>query len=104
MQTFRRSIRGHGRIPMNMNLTGDDARLLDDFSVVVITACEIKEVGNNPNHRFLGDADIWVSNIAPHGPPFDPNNGVEWILHVDFFEDLNVLIDITVLDSPVRPF
>jgi hypothetical protein len=83
-----------------MNLNTQD---IDERSVVVITAVEITTVGNNPQHRFLGDADVWVSNIAPHGPPSDPNNGVEWILHVDFPEDLNVLIDITLLDSPVIP-
>ena len=78
----------------------NDSRI-DERSVVVITAAEFTTVGNNPQHRFLGDADVWVSNIAPHGPPSDPNNGVEWILHVDFDVDLNVLIDITLLDSPV---
>jgi hypothetical protein len=81
---------------MNLN-TGD----INEFSVVVITASETRPVGTNPNHRFMGNADVWVSNIAPHGPPFDPNNGVEWILHVDHPSDLSVLIDITVLDSPV---
>jgi hypothetical protein len=96
MITFRRSFRGHGRIRMNHN----DSRI-DERSVVVITAAEFTTVGDNPHHRFMGDADVWVSNVSPHGPPSDPNHGVEWILHVDFPEDLNILIDITLLDSPV---
>jgi hypothetical protein len=100
MFTIRRAFRGHGRIPMNENV-GDGS--IDENSVVVITAAEITTVGNNPHHRFVGDADIWVSNIAPHGPPSDPNNGVTWVLHIDFDQDLNVLIDITVLDSRVIP-
>jgi hypothetical protein len=39
---------------------------------------------------FLGDADIWVSNISPH------DGGVEFILHVDSPEPLNVAVTITV--------
>jgi hypothetical protein len=97
MVTFRRTFRGRGRVAMNQN----DARI-NERSVVVITACEIETVGNNPHHRFLGAADVWVSNIAPHGPPSDPNNGVEWIPHVDWDQDLNILIDVTLLDSPGR--
>jgi hypothetical protein len=76
---------------------------IDGNSVVVITASEFNTVGVDPHHRFMGDADVWVSNIAPHGPPADPNHGVEWILHLDFPNDINVLIDITVLDSRVVP-
>src|SRR5262249_44719049 len=85
-----------GRVRMNHN----DPRI-SEGSVVVVTAAEFKAVGSNPHHRFMGDADVWGSNISPHGPPSDPNNGVEWILHVDFPTDLNILIDITLLDSPV---
>jgi hypothetical protein len=96
MQTFRQVYRVHGRVPANFN-TPD----IQDNSVVLVTACEIRTVGNNPHHRFLGAANVWVSNIAPHGPPFDPNNGVEFVLNVDWDSDLNILVDITVLDSPV---
>jgi hypothetical protein len=100
MFTIRRTFRGHGRVRMNENV-GDGS--IDGNSVVVITASEFNTVGVDPHHRFLGDADVWVSNIAPHGPPADPNHGVEWILHVDFPNDIDVLIDITVLDSRVIP-
>ncbi len=98
MQTIRVATRGHGRMRMNVNTPA-----VNDSSVVVVTASETRVVGNNPHHRFMGDADVWVSNIAPHGPPFDPNNGVEWILHIDWPSDLDVLVDVTGLDSPVGP-
>jgi hypothetical protein len=96
MKTIRHLVRGHGRIRANYNFPD-----FNENSVVVITACEITTVGNNPRHRKLGDADVWVSNVAPHGPPSDPNNGVEYILHIDWPNDLNVLVDINLLDSPV---
>src|SRR2546423_540078 len=96
MKTVRQVIRGHGRIPANFNLPD-----INQDSVVIITACQINRVGDNPHHRFLGAADVWVSNIAPHSPPSDPNHGVEYVLHIDWNEDLDVLIDITLLDSPV---
>lgn len=96
LETFRHVVRSHGRVRANFN-----APDINEHSVVVITACEITTVGDNPRHRFLGNADVWVSNIAPHGPPSDPNNGVEYILHIDWPDDLSVLVDITLLDSPV---
>jgi len=96
METFRHVVRSHGRVRANFN-----APDINERSVVIITAAEITRIGDNPHHRFLGDADVWVSNIAPHGPPSDPNNGVEYILHIDWPEDIDVLVDITLLDSPV---
>ncbi len=49
----------------------------------------------------MGSANVWVSNIPPHGPPLDPNHGVAFVLNVDVNSDLNVLVDITLLDSRV---
>jgi hypothetical protein len=96
MQTFRQAYRAHGRTPANFNTPS-----IHDNSVVLVTASEFTTLGNNPHHRFIGNANVSVSNIAPHGPPFDPNNGVTFVLNVDWDSDLNILVDITVLDSPV---
>ncbi|MEP6462546.1 MAG: hypothetical protein ABJC62_03850 [Frankiaceae bacterium] len=64
MRTFRQVYHTHGRVKTNFNTAE-----ISDRSVVLVTACEITTVGSNPHHRFLGDANVWVSNIAPHGPP-----------------------------------
>ena len=92
METFRQNYRGHGRIKANFN-AGD----IHERSVVVVTACELGEF----DKPMVGDANVWVSNIAPHGPPSDPNNGVTYALHIDWHEDLVARVDITILDSPV---
>jgi hypothetical protein len=39
---------------------------------------------------LLGDADVWVSNISPH------QGGVEFILHVNWPQPLNIAVTITV--------
>jgi hypothetical protein len=46
----------------------------------------------------LGDADIWVSNVSPHA------GGVEFILHVDWPEPLNVAVTISVEDDDPQQF
>jgi hypothetical protein len=40
-----------------------------------------------------------VSNVAPHGPPWDPNHGVTFVVNVDWDGPLHVVTDITVLDD-----
>ncbi len=71
-------------------------------SVVLISASEYN-LDNTPNHhRFVGAATITVANISPHGPPFDPNNGVSFVVQVDWETPLNIVTDITVLDKPVE--
>jgi hypothetical protein len=78
-------------------------------STVVITAAQYDPNNVPPIHpdervRHLGDANIWISNIGPHGEDGTPNNGVEFIINVDFFEPLFVVVDITVLDLPATVF
>jgi hypothetical protein len=41
-----------------------------------------------------------VQNIAPHGPPFDPNHGVTFVVNVDWPNPLTIVTDITLLDNP----
>ena len=71
MKTYRQAYRSNGRRVVNFNTLENK-----DNSVIIITASEFKAFGNNPHHRFVGDANVWVSNVSPHGPPYDPNRGV----------------------------
>ena len=79
-----------GRVTLNYNWPA-----IDQDSVVMVTASEY-----NPAHvRFIGAASITVANIAPHGPPFDPNHGVTFVVNVGWGSPLNIVTDITVLDN-----
>lgn len=82
-----------GRATLNYNWPA-----IDHNSVVLVTVSEY----NNDHVRFIGSATIGVSNVAPHGPPFDPNHGVTFVVHVDWEKPLNIVTDITVLDKPVE--
>ncbi len=61
--------------------------------VVTVSECTADRV------RFIGAANISVDNIAPHGPPYDPNHGVTFVVNVDWHSPLNIVTDITVLDA-----
>ena len=76
-------------------------------STILVTAAEYSPERVPPSHpnervRNLGDANIWISNIGPHGEDGTPNNGVEFIINVDFNRPLFVVVDITVLDPPTQ--
>jgi len=79
-----------GRVSLNYNWP-----IIDQDSVVLITASEY----NNEKVRFIGSASITVSNIAPHGPPYDTNHGVTFIANVDWSSPINLVTDITVLNN-----
>lgn len=95
-QTMRKywGLLPHGRTALNFNWPA-----IDQDSVVVITASEYAV-----NHsRFVGSASVTVACITPHGPPFDPNHGVTFVVNVDWSGSLNVVTDITLLDrKPVE--
>lgn len=123
-QSFRHVIRRvHGRFRANFNT---DA-IKSTGSVVNITAAEIKPrdlaivpvtdpafspifgVPNPPPQNFiyhLGDANVWVTNVSPHGPNnhfVNEGGGVEYILNVDFPNPIDVAVTITVEDAfPVQ--
>lgn len=80
----------HGRASLNYNWPA-----IDQDSVVVITASEY----NNEHVRFIGAASITVANIAPHGPPYDPNHGVTFVVNIEWGSPLNIVTDITLLDT-----
>src|SRR5262245_39431404 len=85
----------HGRIVLNYNW---DA--IDHDSVVLITASQyVLTDPPSDEHRFIGDANFTVSNIAPHGPPYDANRGVTFVVNVDWGSDIGLVTDIIVLDE-----
>ena len=92
----------HGQSQVNFNWPPIDAN-----SVVLVTASEYDPSApadmDGSARRFVGSAAINFLNIAPHGPPTDPNNGVSFMLNVNFSGNLNVCTDITVLDAPDAP-
>ena len=98
------SIRHHwwglrGRVVLNYNWD----RIQHD-SVVLISASEARWDRDSRTpwdaQRFVGAATITVCNIAPHGPPYDPNHGVTFVVNVDFPTPLYIATDIVVLDPP----
>jgi hypothetical protein len=99
---FQQPIQGRHR--QNVQLAN-----INTTSTVIVTAAEYSPERVPPAHpnervRNLGDANIWVSNIGPHGDDGTPNNGVEFIINVDFSRPLFVVVDITVLDPPTQVF
>src|SRR5262245_49107203 len=88
----------NGRQALNFNwgAIGSD-------SVVVVTASEYVHQDDHPPaadlQRFVGDATIRVDDIVPHGPPFDANQGVSFVVIVDFPQPLFIVTDITVFDD-----
>ena len=95
--TVRQYWRGlHGRVPLNFNWN-----LISHDSVVLVTAAEYAVDAGSPatSQRFVGAANITVSNVSPHSPPYDPNHGVTFVVTVDWPTPLNIVTDITVLDA-----
>lgn len=79
-----------GRATLNYNWPD-----IDQDSVVVVTASEY----NDKHVRFIGAASITVANVVPHGPPYDPNHGVTFVVNVDWGSPLNIVTDIILLDD-----
>ena len=75
-------------------------------SAVIVTAAEFNPVfgglaGFGPKtlgRPNLGAANVYVTNIGPHGPEPDVG-GVEFLLHVDWESPLNVIVTISVLED-----
>jgi hypothetical protein len=77
-------------------------------SAVLITAAEWGP-GRDPSEPLpgrpnLGAANIYVTNIGPHGDPGGEAGGVEFYLHVDWDSPLNVVVTITVLGECKNQF
>ena len=71
-------------------------------SAVIITAAEFHWPGGlgglDGIRPFLGQANVWVTNVGVHGAEGGAG-GVEFHIHVDWPSPLNVMVTITVLDD-----
>jgi hypothetical protein len=85
-----------GRIPVNVNWPP-----ISRLSAVLVTAAEWKPGTDptepEPGRPHLGDANLYVTNIGPHGDPGGEAGGVEFYLHVDNGPPLDAVVTITVL-------
>jgi hypothetical protein len=105
-QSIRVLYRGlKGRVRQNFNWPPIS---LD--STVIITAAEFSPSFGGPlggpktlGRPKLGEANVYVTNIGPHGPPAEAG-GVEFIVHVDWDSPLDVIVTITVLEDIVEFF
>jgi len=68
---------------------------IEHDSTVIVSASEYAD----NKVRFIGAATISADNVCPHGPPYDPNHGVTFVVNVGWNSPLNVVTDITVLDA-----
>jgi len=85
-----------GRTNLNYNWPA-----INQDSVVLVSVSEF-EIQTPPNDEFRkgGDATITVENIIPHGPPYDPNHGVGFVVNVNYGSPINVVTDIILLNNP----
>jgi hypothetical protein len=87
-----------GRNVVNLNWGAINAD-----SVVMISASEYnsnsQQLPNMTDQRFVGAASIRVANVTPHGAPFDPNQGVTYVVEVDWSAPLNICTDISVIQN-----
>jgi hypothetical protein len=75
-------------------------------STVIITAAEFIPAfggfGGGPKtlgRPNLGAANVYVTNVGPHGVAGGEAGGVEFLLHVDWDSPLDIVATITVLDD-----
>ena len=102
-----------GRATLNFNWPG----VLNLSSAVVVTASEYDPLqinisiplpGGGPppppprrdRRRFIGAANVTVSNISPHGPGGADPGGVTFVVNIDWDSPIPICTDITVLDRP----
>jgi hypothetical protein len=85
-----------GRNVVNLNWPA-----LSADSVVSVQASEYaagtQQLPDSTEQRFIGAADVTVENVTPHGPPFDPNRGVTFVVNVGWNGPLNICTDVALL-------
>lgn len=85
-----------GRNVVNLNWPAISAD-----SVVVVSASEYaagtQQLPDGTEQRFVGSASITVDNVTPHGPPYDPNRGVTFVVNVAWGGPLNICTDIALI-------
>jgi hypothetical protein len=90
-----------GRVRRNHNFSP-----INVDSAVIITAAEFRFVpgglGGGPKtlgRPHLGEANVRVTNVGPHGVAGVEAGGVEYHLHVEHDQPLDVVVTITVLED-----
>src|SRR3954454_9773458 len=87
-----------GRNAVNLNWNAISAD-----SVVMVSASEYnansQKLPDGSHQRFVGAADVTVSNVTPHGPPFDPNHGVTFVVEVGWNAPLTICTDIALINN-----
>ncbi len=89
-----------GRVRQNVNMSP-----ITEKSAVLISAAEWRADGGIfgalSGRPFLGEANVYVTNIGPHDPEGGPGSvgGVEFHLHADSPSPLDVIVTMTVLDD-----
>lgn len=72
-------------------------------SVMMVSASEYnassQKLADGSDQRFIGAADVTVCNVTPHGPPFDPNRGVTFVVEVGWSSPLNICTDIALFSN-----
>lgn len=95
--------RMRGRTPLDF-----DRPDFNRASTVLTSACEwhtdtARDTRDHDCARFVGDTTVRVGNVAPYGPPTDPNNGMSFVVEVDWEDALPICTDITLLENiPVQ--
>lgn len=89
-----------GRIAKNVNLAGFG---ITNGSAVLVTAALWQAVpqtlGPGLHTRLnVHGPDVWVSNMVPHGSTAEAE-GVEFMLHVNSNEPVDVAVTITVFET-----
>jgi hypothetical protein len=87
-----------GRNVVNLNWPAVSAD-----SVVMVSASEYsstsQKLPDGSHQRFVGAASVTVSNVTPHGPPFDPNHGVTFVVDVAWNAPLTICTDIALVNN-----
>ena len=97
------SIRIYWRMNPGRNVVNLNWGALSADSVVAVAASEYvtggQKLADNSAQRFVGAASITVDNVTPHGPPFDPNHGVTFVVTVGWGSPLNICTDVSLIQN-----
>ncbi|MFE5404040.1 hypothetical protein ACFQ9Z_22375 [Streptomyces sp. NPDC056580] len=99
-----------GTARKNLNI-GDGLGVMSKDSAVVVTAAqflphegmEFPGPFQTQGRPLLGAANVYVTNVGPHGGDNGETGGVEFLLHTDWGDPLDVEVTVTVLE-PIESF
>ena len=97
------SVRVYWRMNPGRNVVNLNWYALSADSVVMVSASEYNPdsqmLPDSSDQRFVGAASITVDNVTPHGPPFDPNTGVTFVVTVGWNAPLNICTDVALIQN-----